>query len=68
MGEEGDLSESDVAVSDPGDSKRAQNALELIKDFGEFIKNRQFHEAAQLAAANSILQSLHSFNRIAGTG
>ena len=69
VGEEEDLGDqSDVAVSDPSDSQRAQNALELIKDFGEFIKNRQFHEAAQLAAANSILQSLHSFNRIAGTG
>ena len=57
-----------VAISDPVDSQRAQNALELIKDFGNMIKQREFHPAAQLAVSNQILTSLHSFRRITGNG
>lgn len=56
-----------VAISDPVDSQRAQEALELIRDFGNLVKQREFHPAAQLAVSNEILRSIHSFRRIIET-
>jgi len=54
-----------TAVCDPTDSQKAKEALKIITQFGKFIRNKEYHEAAKIGMTNKVLHSLNTLERIA---